>query len=196
MIPLEGLAQQYGYIGLFLATMISSTIIPFSVESLLLLAVGFGMGTPQAIAVVTAASTIGGFTTYLIGFSGGKILGKKLKSEKMERYRGVVNKGGAPMIFAAAFTPIPFELFSLPAGLLGMNPCYFLISSAAGRAFRFALIGIFGQQILNIAKSGNWILVTVLTALGIGIIVFSSYISWRMIDSMKNEKDDRDSSIY
>ncbi len=197
MIPfeaLEGLAQQYGYIGFFLAAFLSSTIIPFSVEALLFFAIGLGMGAVQTVFLFTVASTLGGLTTYLIGFSGGKILGKKIESGKINRYKKAVDRGGPPMIFLAAFTPLPYELFSLPSGLLRMNIYLFLISTAAGRALRFSLIVLFGRKVLEITHSGNWGLLAVFIVVGLTIIVLSSYFSWKVIKSGEGDTEENGNS--
>ncbi len=188
MIPLESLAEQYGHLGLFLASFISSTIIPFSVESLLLLAIGLGMRTIEAIGVVVLASTLGGFTTYLIGLSGGKLLGGKINADKVEKYKDTITQGGPPIIFLAAFTPLPYELFSLPAGLLRMNPYAFLISTAAGRALRFTIIGLYGKRIIEIFQAGEWNLLILLTIIGLTIISLLTYISWKTIRPKKDQK--------
>lgn len=173
MILLESLAEQFGHLGLFLASLISSTIIPFSVESLLLLAVGLGMRTAEAVGIVTLASTMGGFTTYLIGLSGGKLFGKKIDLARLDKYENLVEGGGAPVIFLAAFTPLPYELFSLPAGFLKMNPYTFLISTALGRALRFLMIGIYGMRVIEIFRAGEWGLLIVLIMIGVIIILLS-----------------------
>lgn len=190
MIPLEGLAEHYGYIGLFISSLIASTIIPFSAESLLLLAQSLGMKAIESIGIVTLASTFGGLTTYFLGRSGVFLFKKKINGGKIERYKGVVTRGGAPIIFLAAFTPIPYEFFSFSAGFLKMNIYAFLVSTLAGRILRFALVGFYGQRAIKIFRAGEWKTLALLAAVGLAAIIVSTYISWKMIKSKSEEKTD------
>jgi membrane protein YqaA with SNARE-associated domain len=45
-------------------------------------------------------------------------------------------------VFTAGFTPIPYKVFTLAAGVFGVNFGVFLLASALGRSARFFLIGL------------------------------------------------------
>lgn len=51
----------------------------------------------------------------------------------------------------AGFTPIPFKIFTITAGVVKMNLAAFILGSCVGRASRFYLVGgllyVFGQQV-------------------------------------------------
>ena len=55
------------------------------------------------------------------------------------------------MIFTAAFTPIPYKVFSITAGVFQINLPIFIIASILGRGGRFIIIGLlikfFGEPI-------------------------------------------------
>jgi len=44
------------------------------------------------------------------------------------------------IVFAAAFTPIPFKVFTVTGGVFGINFPIFLVASAVGRSARFFLV--------------------------------------------------------
>ena len=54
-------------------------------------------------------------------------------------------------MFTAAFTPIPFKLFTITAGVTKVNLFIFILASVVGRGLRFFFVGIimktFGKQI-------------------------------------------------
>ena len=55
------------------------------------------------------------------------------------------------VIFTAAFTPIPYKVFSITAGVFQINLSVFIIASILGRGGRFVIIGLlirfFGEPI-------------------------------------------------
>lgn len=188
MVSLEMLVQQYGLCGLFLASLISSTIIPFSTEALLLLAISLKMQIIESIGTVVLASTLGGLTTYGLGRVGGIVLRKKIEAMKLEVYKKIVTRSGAPIIFVAAFTPLPYEFFALAAGILRMSPLVFVASTAFGRALRFTVIGIFTKKGFELASIGEWGMATILFLFGLAIVFLSVYVSWRFLKRLKKDR--------
>ncbi|MDI6819560.1 MAG: VTT domain-containing protein [Candidatus Hodarchaeaceae archaeon] len=182
---MEPFVEQYGLLGLFVASLISSTIVPFSTEALLLLAIGLGMSTVEVIGVVTIASAIGGFTTYGIGRAGSILVRRRVKQAKLKVYEKVASRSGAPMIFAASFTPLPYELFAVVAGILKMSVPIFFASTLCGRALRFLIMGAFTKKGFELAQVGEWGIVTVLLIIGLTILLISIYFSWGLIKEFK-----------
>jgi len=62
------------------------------------------------------------------------------------------------VIFTAAFTPIPYKVFSITAGVFQINLPIFIIASILGRGGRFIIIGLlirfFGEPI-KVEEYGN-----------------------------------------
>lgn len=117
---------------------------------------------PAALAAPSAALWLGGLTTvtsivgaqfgYWIGQKGGKpILRKFFKEEKVEKVKSMYHKYDAWAILVAAFTPIPFKLATISAGVFDINYKRFTIASAIGRGSRYMLISIllylFGEPV-------------------------------------------------
>ena len=53
---------------------------------------------------------------------------------------------GALIILIASFTPLPYKLFTITAGLLSVNFFSFLVFSLIGRALRFYLVAYITKQ--------------------------------------------------
>jgi membrane protein YqaA with SNARE-associated domain len=58
---------------------------------------------------------------------------------------------GVWIVFAAAFTPIPYKVFTILSGLAGLNLAAFVLAAVVGRSARFFLVGgliyLFGRPI-------------------------------------------------
>lgn len=79
-------------------------------------------------------------------------------------------------IFIAGFTPIPYKVFAISAGVASIGLPTFIVASLFGRSLRFFAIGIlfffWGKEIkLQIEKHFNKLSI----ALGIAIVVFILY---------------------
>ena len=123
--------------------------------------------------LVTLSSVAGAAVGHLIGRRfGHPLLYRMFKREKIERVECLFKRYGAWTILVAAFTPIPYKIFAIAAGVLDMDRRTFLIASLIGRGARFLLIGAlvmaFGEQvqsflddnfeILTLAAAGGLVL--------------------------------------
>ena len=112
--------------------------------------------------ICTIASAVGGGIGYLIGKFGGRPVfnwlfsllsknGDKRAHEQFERVEALYNKYGPQAVFFAAFTPIPYKVFTIASGILNMNFWAFMAASAIGRGMRFFIVSIvlmvFGEKI-------------------------------------------------
>lgn len=105
---------------------------------------------------VTVASVLGGLFGYLIGFALYEIAGKPIVDfynfqEQFSYVVGLFNDHTFWTIFTAAFTPIPYKIFTIAAGVAQVNVFTFIIASILGRGIRFVLVAFimktFGQKI-------------------------------------------------
>jgi len=92
----------------------------------------------------TASSVAGGMLGYLIGRLAFSWIEPWLMASS---YAGVFNSAvdsfeqyGAVYILLAGFTPIPYKVFTIGAGVVGMPVLPFMLGSAAGRGGRFFLV--------------------------------------------------------
>lgn len=106
--------------------------------------------------LVSSASVLGGVFGYAIGFWFFALFGEKIVDlyslqDEMKVVSELFADNTFWTIFTAAFTPIPYKLFTLSAGLFKVNFIAFLFASILGRFIRFMSIGyimkVFGETI-------------------------------------------------
>ena len=104
--------------------------------------------------VCTIASTIGGIVGYYIGKFGGRPIFNFLfrnKHSQFEKVEALYNKYGAIAVLFAAFTPIPYKVFTIASGILNMNFIQFTLASIIGRGLRFFIVSLvlmfFGESV-------------------------------------------------
>lgn len=94
----------------------------------------------------TVFSVLGGYLGYLIGyFLFDAIQPWLLESKYWALYQEaeVLSKEwGGWVVFIAAFSPIPYKVFTLSAGVLEQNLLIFGIASLLGRGGRFMLVAV------------------------------------------------------
>jgi len=126
--------------------------------------------------ITTIGSVLGGVLGYLIGkFSFEYIEPFIQKFGYMMAYQNAVNwfyDWGFWAILIAGFSPIPYKVFTIAAGVLNMAFLPFVIGSIIGRGSRFYLIAflvrLFGDKIdfmlkkyMNIIGWGVLVLITI-----------------------------------
>lgn len=106
--------------------------------------------------VSAAASVLGALLGWYIGFALWSWLEPVfvphiISQANIDKVHTAFDEYGFWALFAAAFTPIPFKVFTITAGMMKMNVPLFLLASAIGRSARFflvaALLYIFGPTV-------------------------------------------------
>lgn len=94
--------------------------------------------------ITTVASVAGGAAGYLIGVFAFEVIEPWLQQlGYMERYQlavGWFDRWGIWVVFLAGFTPIPYKLFTIAAGVISMAFLPFILASFIGRGARFFLV--------------------------------------------------------
>jgi len=94
--------------------------------------------------ITTLASVAGGVLGYLIGMFAFELIEPLLHElGYWERFQLAVEWfkiWGFWVVFLAGFSPIPYKLFTISAGTVGMTFIPFLLASAIGRGARFFLV--------------------------------------------------------
>ncbi len=116
----------------------------------------------------TLFGVIGGLVGYAIGFLAFEFIGEHLVAlyefeESLHVIGEAFIKNSFWTIFIAAFTPIPYQVFTVTAGLFKINIFVFILASIAGRGIRYLIVALvmrfigekFGKTIL---KYFNWLL--------------------------------------
>lgn len=130
--------------------------------------------------LTTLGSVLGGMFGYVIGFFFFKTVGVWVVDvyhleEQMTVVQKLFSENAFFAIFTAAFTPIPYKVFTIAAGLFNINLVTFVIASILGRGGRFFLIAIvmrfFGQQFAS-ALYRYFNIITIAVTLLLGVIAY------------------------
>ena len=70
------------------------------------------------------------FFEYIPGFT----------EEKFVKLKDWYEEWGWPLVFLAGFSPIPYKIFTVASGVLGMALAPFILASAVSRSARFFLV--------------------------------------------------------
>jgi len=114
--------------------------------------------------LVTVSSVAGAIVGHWLGGLVGRPLLNRLFSDRViAAAEGWLTKYGVWATLLAAFTPIPYKVFAITAGVLALDRRRFVIASLVGRGLRFVAIGVlvmaFGEDIEEFI-SGNFGIVT------------------------------------
>ena len=96
--------------------------------------------------ITTLASVAGALLGYVIGFFALELLLPWIeRAGLLPEYREAVawfDAWGLWVVLLAGFTPLPYKVFTVAAGALGLALAPFLIGSLIGRGARFFLVGL------------------------------------------------------
>lgn len=131
--------------------------------------------------LATVTSVLGGLFGYAIGFFlfdqvGQHILDFYHLQDKFVKLQGWFDEYGVWLVLLAGVSPIPYKLFTITSGLLGMALIPFTLASIVGRASQFFIVAglvIWGGEKLEpvIEKWVEWIGWGILAAAVAGFMV-------------------------
>lgn len=94
--------------------------------------------------VATVFSVLGGLAGYAIGVVGFDLIEPWLRESHYwsayETSTDWFDRYGVWVIFVAGFSPIPYKVFTIAAGVAALNPLLFFVASVIGRGARFFLV--------------------------------------------------------
>lgn len=139
MLMIESIIFNLGYTGLFLASFLAATFIPFSSEGAVALMASAKFNPAMILIVATIGNSLGALVNYLVGLWGGRFLfSRYIKIDDHARLKAEKTFGrwGAPVLFFS-WLPVVGDPITLAAGVLKVNPVAFLFWVITGKAFRY-----------------------------------------------------------
>jgi membrane protein YqaA with SNARE-associated domain len=181
----------YGTIALFILAFIEAVCFPVPPDILLIpLALGCASKSFRYALFCTLGSVSGAFVGYALGYSAwlqpngeftsfANFFFQNIPGFTVELYNNIKElfiKWDFWVIFTAGFTPVPYKVFTITAGVFDMNLFMFFLASIISRGARFFLIAWliwkFGPKIkVFIEKYLNWIALGFTACLIGGILV-------------------------
>ena len=142
----------YGLPALGLLAFAEASFFPIPPDVLLMaLALAIPSRSYRFALVASVGSVTGGMLGYLIGWGMWDSVGPSfyqfvpgVTPAGFEQVRALFAQYDFWTIFAAGFTPIPYKIFTIAAGVFQINFPVFVIASLLGRSLRFFLVaGVF-----------------------------------------------------
>jgi len=178
----------YGVPALFLLVLAESSFFLVPPDPLLIaLCLGAATRSLRFAAIVTGASVLGGIIGYSIGAGVWDVAEPwffeyvpGVSQEAFNRVQALYDRWDFWAIFFAGLTPLPYKVFTLSAGVFGINFGVFLVASVLSRGLRFfllaALIFKFGKPIEAFIDRYFNLLVTVFGILLIGGFILIEFV--------------------
>ena len=144
---------EWGYLGLFIASFLGATIIPFSSELVLSLLIIKGYDFNLSLLVATTGNWLGGLSSYFLGRLGKwSILEKyfRLKKEKIVKFKINIDKWGSLLAFFC-WLPIIGDPIAVGLGFFRTNYLLVALWMFMGKLIRYivwAFVTYWGVSIL------------------------------------------------
>tara|TARA_B100001059_G_scaffold24131_1_gene19412 strand:+ start:283 stop:732 length:450 start_codon:yes stop_codon:yes gene_type:complete len=144
---------EWGYLGLFIASFLGATIIPFSSELVLSLLIIKGYDFNLSLLVATTGNWLGGLSSYFLGRLGKwSTLEKyfRLKKEKIVKFKINIDKWGSLLAFFC-WLPIIGDPIAVGLGFFRTNYILVALWMFMGKLIRYivwAFVTYWGVSIL------------------------------------------------
>ncbi|MEM1945442.1 MAG: VTT domain-containing protein [Candidatus Caldarchaeum sp.] len=141
----QELAVTYGPVGVFTVSLLGS-LVPFLPVPYLFVVVLLSETVDPL--VLGLASGLGGsfgkITSYLLGRLGYRFLGQEGKN-RMDALRELIGRYGDIGVFVFALTPLPDDVYLIPAGMVKLNFWRFLLANTLGKLILSTAVAYMGK---------------------------------------------------
>jgi membrane protein YqaA with SNARE-associated domain len=126
-------------------------------------------------------SSLGAILGYVIGYWLWSSIGLPMVefygyTENFAAYQRMVAEWGVLVIIAKAFTPVPFKIAAIAAGIAAMDPFAFMFATIVGRTLHFAMVGallvLCGPKIMALVARYErpFVIVSILALIALAIV--------------------------
>ncbi|MGQ9638980.1 MAG: DedA family protein [Candidatus Bathyarchaeia archaeon] len=176
------LTLSWGVYGVFIAMILESSILPIPSEAIMVTAGLLGMDPLTVGFAGGLGSTLGAGLGYQIGRRGRSILDRYGKyilvsGRSISQAENWFNRWGGWTVLLSRLIPIiPFKVFSIAAGLLGMNYKLFLLLTLAGSIPRCLILAWIGSIALRVSYD---------SLLTLGMLILLIMVGHRIVRRMR-----------
>lgn len=137
---LGGLAQDLGPIGLFVASFLAATVLPFTSEAALVAAVASGMDMLQALVFASAGNSLACLVNYGMGHAGGSLLADRIRSSRVGALAWHVLHRHGWLALLVSWTPVIGDPITVLAGFARLPLPLFAAIVLPLRVLRYVII--------------------------------------------------------
>lgn len=136
-----------GEIALYFFSAIEAIFFPIPVDPIL---IAMGAGKPKKALRYALLTTVFSVAGACVGYFLGAYLWESTQTfffthvfspEKFDKVMALFRDNGMVAILVAGFTPLPYKVFAVAAGVANLSLPVFIVASLFGRAARFMLLG-------------------------------------------------------
>ena len=144
--------SSYGYLGIFIISLLGNATIILPVPSLLAVAAGGGMFNPLIVGLVAGpGEALGELTGYLAGYAGRAAIEDREMYARLERW---MKRRGGLVIFLLSAIPNPFfDLAGITAGGLRFPVWRFLLACWLGKTLKDLAVARIGAQVMELLSN-------------------------------------------
>jgi len=183
---MEQLAYQYGYLGIFILSLIGAISVFFPIPYTIFIYMLGPFLDPFLIALAGGlGSTAGEAIGYVLGYFGRTLMSEE-RRKKMDYILKLFEHYGFIAVFFFALTPLPDDLLIIPLGIMHYNPVKFFIACVMGKTLMCLILALGGRFSIGIIKSifgsdEGWIAFIINFLLLSVIIVFMLRVDWEKV---------------
>ena len=140
--------KPHALLALFVIAFVESSVFPIPPDVLLIaMVIANKKNWLKCLSVCLTGSVLGGAFGYFIGFSFWQAVGpwflEHVFSEAIfHKVQELYTQHDFWIVFTAGFTPIPYKVFTITAGVAEINVFTFMLASLFGRGGRFFLVAL------------------------------------------------------
>ena len=130
------------YAGLFAASFLAATVLPFSSEVLLVALLLAGNSPVHCVITATLGNGLGGMSSYGLGYLGHMVWIERylrVEATQIQHLRQQILRFGSLLAFFS-WLPLVGDLIAVALGFFKVQPVSVAIFMFAGKAFRYTLI--------------------------------------------------------
>jgi len=151
---LQSFAVQYGYLGIFLISLLGATsvFIPIPSSVVIFILSSQTAFDPLLIAVFAGVgAAVGELSGYLIGLGGRRVISERYK-KKVDILMRLFQRFGPIVIFVFALTPLPDDLLFIPLGVMRYKILHAFIPALIGKFTSNLIIAYAGRLSIGIIR--------------------------------------------
>ena len=141
----QAFVEAYGLGGAFIIAVFESFIFPVPTATIIAPFTALGVDPLLITLVATTGSLVGAVIGYALGMKLGRPAAERLFRKHIPKVERWYDRWGAWAVLIAAFSPIPFKVFTWTSGMFELDFRKFMLASLAGRFTQFAIAAYVGH---------------------------------------------------
>ena len=141
----ETVVTAYGLLGMSAISFMEAFIFPVPTAFFIAPMAAFGIDPFIITLVATISSVLGAFVGYGLGRYLGLPVANRLFGKYIPKVQKYFDRWGAWAVFIAAFTPVPFKVFTWTSGIFRVDLRKFALACVVGRFMQFTIAAYAGS---------------------------------------------------